>query len=1148
MHVPARATPGQKPVARDDTYAVAVNGELDVARPGVLANDENNPTTAILVKDVDHGSLTLNDEGSFTYRPTRDFLGEDTFTYKAKDKHNNESDIATVTLTVLPAYRIPDAELLNEEFEVLTGWSGSSSTLLHRDDVDGEGVVYWMKLEGEDHGKIVLGDPWPTSSDAGFGYDDVLGHWTSLAGYGCYEMVVSYINGRAKSDIDVSLFLNTGLTGPSGYPSNDGTNDTYWDNGWTTLSLRETKTLRVDFNAARAFNISDNKEPHTGGGLSWPDEGWYAINYRDRNEISNIGFQVADFDGDALGQPIQIALNVLDPTAAQVRLEKAHVEDGRVALEWETASEVGTAGFYVVRRDSAGRATTLGGGMLPGLLDSPQGGSYRVVDSDVKAGETYTYQLIEVEAGGRKRSCGTWRVTVEKPLYGAGRAAAMAKRKESGKTFAYSHTARPRPAKVRERVDGRSLTAHHMRRHKRPRASDVVKIGVKEDGLYYVAAAQLAPLLGESPEAISRLIQRHHLSLSCQGEPVAYLPAPGGAGFYFYGQGIESIYTDENLYWLRSGVGVVMDEAGESGAQPHLAPRTFTETLHAEEDLTPATGIFTDPEADFWLWDYLISGYVQQDRKSFTIHAPGAAQMGEATLCVHLKGATNTEAEPDHHALIFLNDTLIGEGRWDGLQACSLTFSINPAMLHPGENTVTVEGVLDPGVPYDVFYVDSFDLVYERLYEAVDDRLLCRAEGHDVLTIGGFTRPEILVLDVTRPKCPTHVVGTTVEKVDGAYRVSFAPLGPANVYLATTPEAAKFPSTLVADEPSRLRQRANRADYLVVAPAALREPAQVLADYRTAQRLATMVVTLEDIYDEFNHGIASPRAIQKFLAYARKKWRRKPRYLVLAGSGTYDYKDHLGSGENLVPPLMMATGYGLFATDRLFAPEVAIGRLPAKDAAELETLIQKIIAYERSSGEWARRIVFAADNPDESGNYHRDSDELAEVVPAGYATTKVYLSNVPLNVARQELIQGFNAGALVINYIGHGGLDCLAHEGLLTMDDVGALNNAHRLPVVTTLTCLTGRFAVPGYDCLGEALVLHPGGGAVAFWGPAGLPLNRQSKALGKEFFRAALRRGKRTLGDAILKAHQRCSEKSSALLDLYNLLGDPGLMLRRAK
>jgi hypothetical protein len=310
------------------------------------------------------------------------------------------------------------------------------------------------------------------------------------------------------------------------------------------------------------------------------------------------------------------------------------------------------------------------------------------------------------------------------------------------------------------------------------------------------------------------------------------------------------------------------------------------------------------------------------------------------------------------------------------------------------------------------------------------------------------------------------------------------------------------------------------------------------------------VVALEDIYDEFHHGIASPRAIQAFLAYACGNWRREPRYVVLAGNGTYDYKDHLGFGGNLVPPLLMSTGYGLFAADRQFAPQLAIGRLPVSNAAQLGALVQKIIAYENGSGQWTRRVVMAADNPDGGGNYHRDSDDLAGLVPAGYATAKVYLSSIPLNEARQQLIQGLNDGALLVNYMGHGGLDRLAHEGLLTLGDVSALSNADRLPVVTTLTCLTARFAVPGYDCLGEALILQPSGGAIAFWGPSGLLLNRQSKALGEAFLRSTFKRGGCALGDAILEAFQNSADNGSAAasLDLYNLLGDPGLKLRRGE
>jgi len=1143
------------PVAEDDGYKIAVSGGLSVAAPGVLENDtdgESDPLTAILVSDVTHGTLALSADGSFTYTPTTEFLGADSFTYKANDG-TADSNVATVTLSVLPAYHIPDAELLNtgedpEAFVVLTEWSDSSSTLDQRDDVAGEGVVYWITLEGADDGKIGFGDPWPTSGDAGFGWDDGLDHWTSLAAYGCYEMVISYVNGPTGSEIDVGLFLNTGLTGESGFPSWDSSNDTYWDNDWTTLSLGETKTLRLDFNDARADHIYDNKVPHTGGGQEWPDWGWYAINDRDRNEISNIGFQVADFDGDALGNAIQIALNVADPTAAQVQVTGARSEDGSVILEWETTSEVGTVGFYVVRREGAGgQAKTLGAGMLPGLLHRPQGGSYRVVDREVQVGETYTYEVVEVEAGGRKRVCGSCQVTVEKP--GGGSAgAAQAKRAPDGPTYSATPRPRPEPAQKRAASRGRAPAAKAAHRP-RPRAGYAVKIGVREDGLHYVAAAELAPLLAVSPKSIGRLVLRGQLSLTCRGKPVAYLPAQGGAGLYFYGQGIDSIYTDENIYWLGRGRGVLMAEAGESGAEPAAVPQTFTQAVHAEEDRCPATGLFRDPEADFWLWDYVVSGQQGGGRRAFTVRADGAALAGEATLVVHLKGATDTDAEADHHALILLNNQPIGEARWDGLDAHSVALPVEPALLLPGANTVDVEGVLDSGAPYSIFYVDSFDLVYQQLSEAVGDCLLCRAENHAVVTIGGFTQPQILVLDVTMPRRPEHVVWTTVDEGEGGYRVSFASLLPDDVYLAVTPQAAKRPSSLTCDEPSQLKHKRSRADYVMIVPGELKEAAQALAHYRRGQGLATMVAELEDIYDEFNHGIASPKAIQSFLAYACGTRRRGPRYVVLAGNGTYDYKDHLGLGGNLVPPLLMGTGYGLFAADRLFARGVAVGRLPANDAAQLAALVQKIIAYEQGSGERAKRVVMAADNADGGGNFPRDSDDLARLIPAGYTVSKVTLSGLPIGEARQQLLQGFKDGALVVNYIGHGGWDRLAQEGLLTLGDAGALNNAGRLPVVTTLSCLTGRFAVPGYDCIGDALVLQPSGGAIAFWGPSGLLLNRQSKALGKKFLRGALRPGQRVLGDVIQEAIRSGSGRASAAsVDLYNLLGDPALKLRPAQ
>jgi hypothetical protein len=228
--------------------------------------------------------------------------------------------LAVVTLAISlphafadPAYHLPDAELMSEEFRKDYLGAGSTSTLDGKVDVAGPGVVFQLTLGGGGGGKIGIGDPWETSPLAGFGWDSGLGHQTSLAAYGSYEMWVSYLSGPANSDINIGLILNTGLTGKSGFPSYDSTNDTFWAGPWTTLALGETEKLVLNFSGAEAWNIYDNKQPHTGGGLTWANGGWYAINDRDLHEISNIGLQIADFDGDAFGSQITLHLNVPEP-------------------------------------------------------------------------------------------------------------------------------------------------------------------------------------------------------------------------------------------------------------------------------------------------------------------------------------------------------------------------------------------------------------------------------------------------------------------------------------------------------------------------------------------------------------------------------------------------------------------------------------------------------------------------------------------------------------------------------------------------------------------------------------------------------------------------------------------------------------------
>ncbi|MCX6876314.1 MAG: Ig-like domain-containing protein [Verrucomicrobia bacterium] len=90
---------GTVPVA--DSYAVQ-GSSFTSAAPGVLANDLNPGArllTATVATHVQHGTLVLNANGGFTYTPSPDYVGSDTFTYTLNDGIASAQQ-ALVTLAV----------------------------------------------------------------------------------------------------------------------------------------------------------------------------------------------------------------------------------------------------------------------------------------------------------------------------------------------------------------------------------------------------------------------------------------------------------------------------------------------------------------------------------------------------------------------------------------------------------------------------------------------------------------------------------------------------------------------------------------------------------------------------------------------------------------------------------------------------------------------------------------------------------------------------------------------------------------------------------------------------------------------------------------------------------------------------------------
>ena len=92
------------PVATPDGYSTNIGELLNVAAPGVLGNDSDldvgDTLTAAEATRPDHGTVTLNPDGSFAYLPEFGFTGTDAFTYTAADNRGGTSAPATVTITV----------------------------------------------------------------------------------------------------------------------------------------------------------------------------------------------------------------------------------------------------------------------------------------------------------------------------------------------------------------------------------------------------------------------------------------------------------------------------------------------------------------------------------------------------------------------------------------------------------------------------------------------------------------------------------------------------------------------------------------------------------------------------------------------------------------------------------------------------------------------------------------------------------------------------------------------------------------------------------------------------------------------------------------------------------------------------------------
>ena len=151
---------GNAPVAVGNEYEVANGGELQIAAPGLLANDTDPENQFIAVNvgaatEPTHGTLVLNANGSFTYTPFSGYSGPDSFTYRVTDG-TSQSANATVSLTV-GANQLPlaNAESYTTTEDTQLVVASGSGVLANDTDAETDSLRAFLVTQPE-HGAVTL--------------------------------------------------------------------------------------------------------------------------------------------------------------------------------------------------------------------------------------------------------------------------------------------------------------------------------------------------------------------------------------------------------------------------------------------------------------------------------------------------------------------------------------------------------------------------------------------------------------------------------------------------------------------------------------------------------------------------------------------------------------------------------------------------------------------------------------------------------------------------------------------------------------------------------------------------------------------------------------------------------------------------------
>jgi hypothetical protein len=619
---------------------------------------------------------------------------------------------------------------------------------------------------------------------------------------------------------------------------------------------------------------------------------------------------------------------------------------------------------------------------------------------------------------------------------------------------------------------------------------------------------------------------------------------PGGA-IEFYGEALDTLYTDTNVYTVQvSSVAVPQIPGITADPGLNVSPvNAYTETLVVNNQLAYSQYA---PGADFW-YDTAMQVTTAAKTWNYTFQVNGMVN-APVTLNLVVWGMIDWPQSPDHHLLVNVNGTALANERFDGLVEKKLSFTLPAGVIQEGLNTLQLTLPADTGLRADIIYLDQYSISYQREFLAQNGRLTFKSAGSD-FTVTNLPGANVAVYRLSGAG-QVRLENVNIAASGSTYTAKFAGTGQADTYLVTTMEAMYAPALEAVRMTANLDQA---AQYLIIAHPDFITGLQPLVDARRAQGLTVGVVDVKDLYARYSYGIFEPQAIQKYIAYAAQNLGTK--YVLLVGGDTYDYRNFLGKNSiSFIPSLYANTGSVArnIPVDPLFAdvngdnlPELAIGRFPVRTSGELTQMLNKTLVYAGKS--YGRTAVFASDKNDGIVSYKNVSNGMAASLPADWMGQNIHLDDMSVATARTQLLAAMNNGTALVTFTGHSGPSSWTFSNLFNTTDAAALTNAGKPFVVVQWGCWNTYYVDPFNNYLVQKFLFSGDRGAAAVLGATTLVDSRSEELLGNLLTPRLVTPGM-TVGQALQDAKFELARTHPELVDVllgWSLMGDPTLMIQ---